>query len=152
MKTQEKKAQILSAGEQKLQGVIADFEERIGELKKITTSENMEESASQSEARRDGDIEMMQTLMHQLDFAKMELETLKRINPDETHDKVDFGAVVITDKRRLFVSTGIENFEVNKEDYFGLSTQAPLYKNMAGCKKGDKIAFHGIEYQIEEIF
>ena len=52
----------------------------------------------------------------------------------------------------LNVSTGIENFNVNGTEYFGLSTQAPLYKNMAGCKAGDKVSFHGIEYSISEIY
>lgn len=152
MSKQELKRQILESGKAKMQGVVNDFQDRVNDLKAVTVGEENSETASQSEARVGGDMELIGTLTSQLDFAIMELDTLTRINPDESHDRVDFGAVVITDKRNLFVSTGIEEFECNGETYFGLSTKAPLYKNMAGSVVGDEISFHGINYTIKEIF
>ena len=148
----ELKQQIIDAGVEKMNSIIGDFKERIGDLRTDAINDSLEESPSQSESRRDGEIELMDTLADQLDFAEKELDTLKRIKADTEHSEVDFGSVVVTDKRNLFVSTGIEDFEVDGEKYFGLSTQAPLYKNMAGLKSGDSLSFNGIEYRINEVF
>ena len=152
MSTTEQKKKILAAGLAKMEEVVSDFQSRVDELKTETTEGASEESASQTEARKDADLEMLENLNNQLSFARQELDTLRSIDPKLTHEKVEFGSVVITDKRNLFVSTGIEDFSCDGKDYFGLSTQAPLFKNMAGSAAGDKVSFHGIEYQIQEVF
>lgn len=146
------KAEILEAGKAQMQSVVNDFEERVNELKAVTIGNDSTETASQTEARKDADLEMLDNLVSQLDFAQKELDTLKLIDVNSEHTEVEFGSVVITDKRKLFVSTGIEEFEVGAEKYFGLSAQAPLFKNMAGCKPGDEVSFNGINYQILEVF
>jgi transcription elongation GreA/GreB family factor len=148
----ELKRDIIVAGKQKLETVINDFKERIAELKADALDETQEESASQSESRQDGELELMDSLIAQLDFAEREMEVLNQIKVDAEHKEVDFGSVVITDKRNLFISTGIEDFKANETAYFGLSTQAPLYKNMAGLKAGDSLSFNGINYSIKEVY
>ncbi|MAZ36042.1 MAG: hypothetical protein CL842_01140 [Crocinitomicaceae bacterium] len=145
------KKDILEAGKAKMEGVVNDFQERVNELK-AAAGNDMQEIASQSESRTGSDIEFMDSLATQLDFAINELETLNRVDINTKHNKVEFGSVVVTDKRNLFVSTGIEEFEVGDKKYFGLSAQAPLYKNMAGCSQGDKVSFNGIEYKVLEVF
>lgn len=148
----ESKEAILKEGIRKLDEVIFDFQERIGELKEVARGSDLTESASQTESRKDADLELLESLQIQLEFAQKEMAILKKINPNKVHDSVDFGAVVITNKRNLFVSTGIEEFQVGDTTYFGLSTKAPLYKNMAGSKVGDSISFNGIEYTINDLF
>ncbi|MCB0481547.1 MAG: hypothetical protein KDC83_08945 [Flavobacteriales bacterium] len=152
MTNSELKSKIVAAGMTKIKNVINDFEERITELKAVTLTDQTAESASQTESRRDSDLEMLDNLYGQLEFARQEERTLQLIDPRSVKNFVDFGAVVLTDKRNLFVSTGIEEFEVDGIPYFGLSTKAPLYKNMAGFTVGEKVSFHGIEYLIKEIF
>ena len=146
------KKDILEAGRAKMQSVVNDFQERVNEIKAVTIGDDMQETASQSESRKDSDIEYLDTLATQLDFAMKEVETLNLVDVNTKHTEVEFGSVVVTDKRNLFVSTGIEEFEVKGEKYFGLSAQAPLFKNMTGSKQGDKVSFNGIEYTILEVF
>ena len=146
------KREILEAGKIKIGVTISDFQERINELKAVTVGNDLQEIASQSEFRKDADIELLDSLVVHLDFAKKELETINLIDPSAEHHKVEFGSVVVTDKRKLFVSTGMEEVSVNNENYFGLSAQAPLYKNMAGCVVGDQVSFNGISYKILDIF
>jgi transcription elongation GreA/GreB family factor len=148
----ELKQAVIDAGTDKMKSIIADFEERVKDLREDAIDESQEESASQSESRRDGELELLDTMVDQLNFAEREMETLKQIKADKIHNEVDFGSVVITDKRNLFVSTGIEEFEAKGKKYFGLSTKAPLYKNMAGLKAGESLSFNGIEYKIQEVF
>lgn len=146
------KKDILEAGRAKMESVVNDFQERVNEIKAVTIGDDMQETASQSESRKDSDIEYLDTLATQLDFAQKELETLNLVDVNKAHNKVEFGSVVVTDKRNLFVSTGIEEFAVGDKKYFGLSAQAPLFKNMAGCKVGDQVSFNGIEYKVLEVF
>ena len=146
------KKDILEAGKAKIEGIVNDFQERVNELKATFSGNDMQETASQSESRQGSDIELMDSLATHLDFAEKELETLNLIDVNTKHDKVEFGSVVITDKRNLFVSTGIEEFDAGDTKYFGLSAQAPLFKNMAGCEVGDKVSFNGIEYKVLEVF
>ncbi|MGB0402501.1 MAG: hypothetical protein ACPGEG_00300 [Salibacteraceae bacterium] len=150
-KLEEKKV-ILEAGRKKMAQVVNDFQERINELKTATGGNDSGETASQSESRVGSDLELLDSLMGQLDFATLELQELDKIDAEKVHSEVDFGSVVITDKRNLFVSTGIEEFQAGKMSVFGLSTKAPLYKNMAGCKPGETVSFNGIEYKIQSVF
>lgn len=143
---------ILEAGKAQMQSVVDDFQERINELKAVTVGNDMQETASQSEGRKNSDLEVMDGLITQLEFATKERETLNLIDANQLHNEVEFGSVVVTDKRKLFVSTGIEEFEVGAEKYFGLSAQAPLFKNMAGCKVGDEVSFNGINYKVLDVF
>jgi len=146
------KKNILEAGKTKMESVVNDFQERVNELKPTSSGNDMQETASQSESRKGSDIELLNTLATQLDFAMKELETLNMVDVNTQHTEVEFGSVVVTDKRNLFVSTGIEEFEVGDKKYFGLSAQAPLFKNMVGCKEGDKVSFNGINYTVLEVF
>ena len=150
--SKELRKQIIEGAKDRLTHVADDFRERVNELKSVTIGDDKGDMASQTESRRDADLEMLDTYVGQLDFVEEELQILSRIDPDQGHEKVEFGAVVICDKRNFLISIGIEDFTVGNKTYMGLSTQAPLYKNMSGCQVGDKVVFHGMEYQIEEIF
>ena len=103
------KKEILEAGKAKIEGIVNDFQERVNELKATSSGNDMQETASQSESRQGSDIELMDSLATHLDFAGKELETLNLIDVNTKHDKVEFGSVVITDKRNLFVSTVLKS-------------------------------------------
>lgn len=103
------KKEILEAGKAKIEGIVNDFQERVNELKATSSGNDMQETASQSESRQGSDIELMDSLATHLDFAEKELETLNLIDVNTKHDKVEFGSVVITDKRNLFVSTVLKS-------------------------------------------
>jgi hypothetical protein len=148
----DEKKKILEEGKRKMAQVVHDFQERINELKTATIGSDSNETASQSESRVGSDLELLDSLVHQLDFATLELQELDKIALTKTHTEVDFGSVVITDKRNLFISTGIEEYKAGEMTIFGLSTRAPLYKNMAGCKPGESVSFNGINYRIEDVF
>ncbi len=152
MKKLQLKKEILKAGKAKMKSVVIDFQNRIDELKATTDGKELAETDSQSESRTDADIEFMDTLVPQFEFARKELETLDRVDVNREHSVVEFGSVVITNQRNLFVSTGIEEFMVGSTAYFGLSAQAPLFKNMAGSKKGDEISFNGVNYKVLDVF
>ncbi|MCF8369895.1 MAG: hypothetical protein K9G76_12715 [Bacteroidales bacterium] len=80
-----------------------------------------------------------------------QIEVLEKVKPGKISEKVEFGSVVITDKQKLFVSTGLGKIEVGGEQYFVISPQVPVYRAMEGLKKNESFVVNGIRSQILEL-
>ena len=93
----------------------------------------------------------------QLQKAVEQLDTLNRISPEKKLDKVEFGAVVTTNKNKLFISIGLGKIVIpfsnhEKVEYYSVSPIVPIYKAMEGKRVGDGFVFNGQKYIIENIF
>jgi len=88
----------------------------------------------------------------QLNKSIDERAILERIDPNKENDQVNFGAVVKTNDQKLFISISLGKIELNKETYFAISPQVPLFKAMEGLKKGDSFVFNGKKHQIKDLF
>lgn len=88
----------------------------------------------------------------QLKKANNVLTTLQRIPIDKICSEVEFGAVVITNKQKLFISAGIGKVEIDGTEYYAISPIVPIYKAIAGMKKGDSTSFNGVKLVIEDLF
>ncbi len=80
------------------------------------------------------------------------LNTLQKIPLDKPFDKVEFGAIVITNKQKLFVSAGIGKISLGGQTFFAISPVVPVYKALEGKKTGDEVVFNGVKITIEDIF
>lgn len=87
----------------------------------------------------------------QLDKAIEQLNTLQKLLPVKPSDKVEFGAVIITNSQRLFVSAGLGKIELDDNVYYAISPAVPVYKAIKDLKAGDKYTFNGISHEIMEI-
>ena len=67
-------------------------------------------------------------------------------------DKVEHGAVVVTDRQNFFLSIGAGKFMVEKQVFFAISAQTPIYAALKGKSVGDTIVFNGQSQTIKEIF
>jgi hypothetical protein len=144
------KSSILHACTIKQQLTISDFEKEILRLKSEVTTKD--ESESQGGRGTSEQNELLVRMEHELLFLKNELMILANIDPDQVCEKIEEGAVVVTDQRIFFVSTSIESVDVNEVSVFGLSVHAPIFTEMKGKKKGEIIEFHGLRYQILDIY
>jgi hypothetical protein len=88
----------------------------------------------------------------QLQKANEELFTLDKIKPSEVKSKVEFGAIVITDKQKLFVATSMGKISIDDEVYFCISPAVPIYKVIEGMKAGDATTFNNNDIKIIDIF
>lgn len=70
-------------------------------------------------------------------------ETLSKINPEEKHQKIQFGSFVKTNKGLFFFSIGLGRIHVEDEAIFCLSITTPLGKALVGKKEGDLSQFNG---------
>lgn len=144
------KAAILSACIQKQQDLIDNFNQRLEEAK--TDAYSHTETPSQTDEGSTSPEEVLQVMSQELDFVQYEMSVLKAINTDDVCQKVEKGAVVVTDKRIFFIAVSIEEIEVENEKIFGMSEKAPLYGKMKWLKKGDSFEFNKTKYEIEDIY
>lgn len=66
-------------------------------------------------------------------------------------DKVEEGALVLTNSLNFLIGIASALFEYEGKSYIGLNTDAPIYEVLRGAKTGDKITFNEKEYTITEI-
>ncbi len=88
----------------------------------------------------------------QLKKAVDDIEVLKKVSFEEPKDKVEFGAIVITNKQNMFITLGLGKVKVDKEVFYVISKDVPIYKTMENLKKGDSFHFNNIEYTIKDVF
>ncbi len=102
---------------------------------------------SRSELLRERDIYAEQ-LQKNLD----EIQILKKVHFDRLEDKVEFGAVVLTNKQKIFIALGLGKVKVNGDQYFVISKDTPIYQSMEGMRKGDTFEFNGTTFDIKDVF
>ncbi len=88
----------------------------------------------------------------QLDKAKIVINTLGKIEADKQLSVVEFGALVITNKQKIFVSAGLGKVDFNGITYFAISPKVPIYNALKGKRVGDEIVFNGMKIIIESIY
>ncbi|RUT79873.1 3-oxoacyl-ACP synthase [Ancylomarina longa] len=70
------------------------------------------------------------------------------IDPSVLHDKVELGALVITDKLRIFVSIALGKISFSGQDYYLLSLSSPIIRKFIGKRVDELVNFNGQEYKI----
>jgi hypothetical protein len=144
------KAAILEACLKKQQSLIDHFTQRIDEVKAEAYSHT--ETPSQTDEGSDSSEELLEVMGQELRFARLEMEILRAIDPGNPADKIERGAVVVTDQRIFFIGVSSEEIEIDGIKIFGMSEKAPLYAQMKGLKAGDTFQFNATRYQIKEIY
>ncbi len=92
--------------------------------------------------------------MFTLQYSKAvsEFSVMDKVNPKNINKVAEFGAVIITDVCRFFISISSGKIEVDGQLYYAISPGVPLFKVMEGKKKGDTFEFNGKKQVIKELF
>ncbi len=131
-----------------------DFKLRLHELKESeddAADEELDGTRLGQQAQADSERTLLKT---QLEFAANELEQLDHLKAtaDVVSHSAEPGAVVVTDALTFYISTSVEQFNVDGKTYVGLSVQSPLFQVMKGKRPGDTFAFNKTTYVINNIF
>jgi hypothetical protein len=102
---------------------------------------------SRSELLRKRDI-----YAEQLQKAVDEIQILKKVSFDDITEQVEFGAVVITNKQKMFIALGLGKVTLDNDVYYVISKDVPIYKAMEGLKKGDEFEFNNMKFTIKDLF
>ena len=91
-------------------------------------------------------------LAKQLKQTEDQLIALDKIDLSKTCETPAFGAVVITDKQKLFISTGVGKIETGGETWYAVSPVVPVVKAMTGKKAGEEFVFNGMKFRILDVY
>lgn len=153
MNTEEKKllkARILEACKQHQMETIANLKREMDEHQQLANDygppkDRYDAFRSQMLRRRD-------IFAEQLQKATEEHYTLDKIKTNEIKTKVEFGAIVITDKQKLFIATSMGKIAIDNEVYYCISPAVPIYKVLEGLKTGDVASFNNNSIKITDVF
>lgn len=129
---------------------VENFESRVKSLK--TDVNAHEHSASQTEERTAGNVELLSNYQRELIFSRNELTNLESLNPVVVNNKVEPGAIVMTDKLNFYISIPIDKIDIEGSSFIGISTKAPIYTAMENKKKGDSFTYNDNNYTIVDLY
>ena len=139
-----------------LEACFAEIDERADSLRKVM--DDAQQSANDYGQPKDRYDSYRTQLLRKRDMFGGQLNKilaqhnlLEKVDPEKKCDRVEFGALVVTNKQKIFVSVGIGKFPFRGEDYFVISPVVPFYKAMEGKKIGDDFEFRGQKFNILEI-
>lgn len=104
-----------------------------------------EDYSHQTESR-----EMKMLLQKQLDKALLDYEKVKNIDFSEKQE-AGVGALVTTDMFNFILGVATTPFLFGNMQVVGVSTEAPIYRNLLGRKVGDSFQFSGNQYNINNV-
>lgn len=144
------KQDVLNICIQRQEEQVDNFNSRVESMKSDINDKTY--SASQSEDRKAGKIEMLRIYEKEQAFSKADLDYLKGLNAVTEYKIVEPGSLVITNQFIFFVAISTEKFEIDNKTVVGISARAPIYKAMQGLAKGESFKFNESEYLIEELY
>ena len=83
--------------------------------------------------------------------ALSDMNVLDRINCQDLKEKVEFGAIIVSDSARFIIAISSGKIEVDGATYYAISPAVPLYKAMEGLRVGDSFEFNGKRQSIKEL-
>ena len=88
----------------------------------------------------------------QLAKANEQLDLLEKIDPEKSCSQVEFGAIVITTKQKMFISIGLGKVQIDSDVIYAISPAVPIYKAMERKKAGEEFTFNNNTFKIKQIF
>ena len=126
----------------------------------LTAIKSAQESANTEVKSSAGDKHETGRAMAQLETEKnaiqlAEANKLKQaiglINPAKQHERVELGALVMTNNGSYYISVSIGKMTLDSKLYFGVSAVSPIGQALLNHEKGDEVLFNGRKFLIKEI-
>lgn len=139
-----------------LSEILREIDDRASSLRKVM--DDAQQSANDYGQPKDRYDSYRTQLLRKRDMFGQQLQKildqqklLEKIDPEKVIDSVGFGALVVTNKQKIFVSVGLGKLKFKGEDYFVISAAVPFFKAMEGKKAGDKFNFRDQNFEILHI-
>jgi transcription elongation GreA/GreB family factor len=145
----ELKIKLLNKCREQLQGMAADFQHEMDEAQQSANEYGAPKD--RYDAYRTQLLRKRDMFAQQLAKLNTQIDVLERIDPEKKCKKVEFGALVVTDNQKLFISTGLGKIDCEGEEYYAVSPVVPIFKAMEGKKEGEEFTFNGRKSRIVKI-
>jgi len=91
-------------------------------------------------------------LMDQIAQLKVQENALKKIDPKSRYNKVQFGALITTNKGLYFMSVPLGKINVEDLSVFVISMNSPIGKAMSGLKKNADFKWQSDTIKITDLY
>ncbi len=150
MEKLEKKKEIINACRRKQLENVKKREKILKELEQSVTEYHNQKARFDSSSAQ---ITHKKSLIaQQVQKARDEIDVLNKIDVKKQKQKAEFGAVVITDKQKIFLSIGLGEFKAQGLQYWAISPMSPLGQILIGKKPGEDYTFNGRKFRIKDVF
>ena len=137
-------AHCIELAKTKVQSLKSELES----TRESTTSEGKSTAGDKHETGR-AMMHLEQEKLHkQLAEAQAIVAAFERIESSVDHDSVQVGAIVQTQRATFLLAVGLGKIHFEDKDYFVVSPESPVAKQMMGKKVGEHFAVNGREYVI----
>jgi transcription elongation GreA/GreB family factor len=124
---------------------ISDAQDAANSEDKSSAGDKHETSRALSQNTRDLNARILSEIKHDIGI-------FESIKFNEICDKVNVGAIVITEDNNFFIAVGCGNIYSDEHQFITLSSKSPLVQALLGKEKGSKIIFNNRSILIKEIF
>jgi transcription elongation GreA/GreB family factor len=124
---------------EKLQTQIDDLQAAIDKVQESIEGEQSSTAGNKFETARAMGHEELDRLNRQFYNLNQEMNILNQINASIPCESVQLGALVITDKKMLYLSVALGKIELNNQVVFAVSVKSPIGQAIIGKMPHDKI-------------
>jgi len=149
MELQELKGKLLAKCINQQSEVIRQLQQEISDAQK--QANDYGQPKDRYDAFRTKLMRQIELYAKQLDKANILINTLQKINLEKDLTEVEFGALVITNKQKIFVSVGLGKVDLDGDVYYAVSPQVPIFNALKGKRKGDEVVFNGMTLVVEDV-
>ena len=130
---------------------IAALERSIADLQATANEEDKSSAGDKYETGREMMRQEQEKMDAQLAQAYLLREQLSRLDPNEAHEHVQAGSLVITGEGRYYLAAAVGRVGLHGVNYFVLSTAAPLGRALLGKRVGEEVTVRGRKLKIEVV-
>ena len=133
------KTELYNQGIEKLQTQIDDLQAAIDKVQESIEGEQSSTAGNKFETARAMGHEELDRLNRQFYNLNQEMNILNQINASIPCESVKLGALVITDKKMLYLSVALGKIELNNQVVFAVSVKSPIGQAIIWKMPQDKI-------------
>lgn len=140
---QTRKQQLYLKCQEYLLERIRETERNIADIRDAMANETKSSAGDKYETGREmmqQEMNREQTRLHEL---KKQQSLIKTIDPVHTHQKVQPGSVVYTDKGNYFIGVSIGKLSIDNQEFQCISLHSPIGKCLKGKSRSDSVQFNG---------
>jgi len=130
---------------------VADLELIIKEAQHAANNETKSSAGDKHETGRAMSQLETEKLTKQLGEALKLTELLHKIKPQEKHQLIGLGSLVITNNGNFFISASLGKIEYKEQIYFAISAVSPIRKIFSKKKEKETFSFNNRTYTISSI-
>lgn len=145
------KSEIYAACIAKQQTKIAELQNAIDKVQESIVGEDNSTAGNKFETARAMGQEEMDRLNQTMNVAVRDMNILNQIDAEKPCDSVQLGAYIVTDKKVMYMATGIGRLEVGSENIFVVSPSSPIGQQLMGLKKGGELSFGGKKEKVVSV-